>query len=299
MGKLRKISRKIKRSLNKIFGKKLGNIIGGIGLSMLFFGGAEALFGNQAWFKNMTATLDKMNPFTDSTVAGSVDKVTNEMVQDGVVKDAVVKDAVVQDAVAKDLVTQNMSPIETTSTSFLEGTTSNVANMSPVSNSVSNPFIEKLASAPAGSGELTLGETFMSGMNKIGEGIKNLPQNTGEFIADIPNKIAEAPGKAYDYLSEGEFVGDVFVGAGTGVLTSTIMGDPEEPFISGGVSMQPIQEAAQDNYVRAVAPSAMAATGMTRMPSFQELSQQTLYGTGSPSWMADFYQPLPTPKAIG
>jgi len=38
---------------------------------------------------------------------------------------------------------------------------------------------------------------------------------------------------------------------------------------------------------------------MTRMPSFQELSQQTLYGTGSPSWMADFYQPLPTPKAIG
>ena len=293
MGKLRKIGRKIQRGLNKIFGKKLGNIIGGIGLSMLFFGGAQALFGNQAWFKSMTSTLDKMNPFTDSTVTGSVEKVSNEMVQESVVKDAVVKDALVQDTVAGDLVTQNMSPIETTS--ILEGTTSNVANMNPVS----NPLPEKLASAPAGSGDLTLSETFMSGVNKIGEGIKNIPSNTAEFIADIPNKIAEAPGKAYDYVTEGEFVGDVFEGAAVGGLTAAIMGDPEEPFISGGVAMQPIQEAAQANYIREVSPSAMAATGMTRPLSFQELSQQTLYGTGSPSWMADFYQPLPTPKAIG
>ena len=155
MGKLRKIGRKIKRGLNKVFGKKLGNIIGGIGLSMLFFGGAQALFGNQAWFQNMTSTLDKMNPFTDSTVTGSVDQVSNEMIKDGVTKDAIVKDAVVKDTVAGDLVTQNMSPIETTS--LLEGTTSNVANMNPVS----NPLTEQLASAPAGSGDLTLGETFI------------------------------------------------------------------------------------------------------------------------------------------
>jgi hypothetical protein len=51
--------------------------------------------------------------------------------------------------------------------------------------------------------------------------------------------------------------------------------------------------------MREVGPSAMAATGMTRVPSFQELSQQTLYGTGSPSWMAQFYQPLSTPQGIG
>lgn len=260
---------------------------------MLFFGGAQALFGNQAWFQNMTSTLDKMNPFTDSTVTGSVDQVSNEMIKDGVTKDAIVKDAVVKDTVAGDLVTQNMSPIETTS--LLEGTTSNVANMNPVS----NPLTEQLASAPAGSGDLTLGETFMSGVNKIGEGIKNIPSNTAEFIADIPNKIAEAPGKAYDYVTEGQFVGDVFEGAAIGGLTASIMGDPEEPFVSGGVAMQPIQEAAQANYIQEVSPSAMAATGMTRPLSFQELSQQTLYGTGSPAWMADFYKPLYTPKAIG
>jgi len=301
MGKLRKIGRQVSRALGKVFGKKLGNLIGGIGLSMIMWGGAKVLFPNLTSAISQQMTNLKNNVFGTPTEAAidmvdTLEKVPNI---ESKVSDTLVKDAVVKDTVAGDLVTQNMSPIETTSTSFLEGTTSNVANMSPVSNSVSNPFIEKLASAPAGSGELTLGETFMSGVNKIGEGIKNLPSNTAEFIADIPNKIAAAPGKAYDYVTEGEFVGDVFEGAAVGGLTASIMGDPEEPFVSGGVAMQPIQEAAQANYIREVSPSAMAATGMTRPLSFQELSQQTLYGTGSPSWMADFYQPLYTPKAIG
>lgn len=295
MGKLRKIGRKVSRALGKVFGKKLGNLIGGIGLSMIMWGGAKVLFPGLTSTISQQMTNFKTKVFGTPAeavvdVADTLEKVPNI---ESKVSDTLVKDAVVKDTVAGDLVTQNMSPIETTS--LLEGTTSNVANMNPVS----NPLTEQLASAPAGSGELTLGETFMSGVNKIGEGIKNLPSNTAEFIADIPNKIAEAPGKAYDYVTEGEFVGDVFEGAAVGGLTASIMGDPEEPFVSGGVAMQPIQEAAQANYIREVSPSAMAATGMTRMPSFQELSQQTLYGTGSPSWMADFYQPLPTPKAIG
>jgi hypothetical protein len=295
MGKLRKIGRKVSRALGKVFGKKLGNLIGGIGLSMIMWGGAKVLFPGLTSTISQQMTNFKTKVFGTPAeavvdVADTLEKVPNI---ESKVSDTLVKDAVVKDTVAGDLVTQNMSPIETTS--LLEGTTSNVANMNPVS----NPLTEQLASAPAGSGELTLGETFMSGVNKIGEGIKNLPSNTAEFIADIPNKIAEAPGKAYDYVTEGEFVGDVFEGAAVGGLTASIMGDPEEPFVSGGVAMQPIQEAAQANYIREVSPSAMAATGMTRPLSFQELSQQTLYGTGSPSWMADFYQPLPTPKAIG
>ncbi len=295
MGFLRKVGRKISKGLNKVFGKKLGRIIGGIGLSMLFFGGAQALFGNQAWFKNMTTTLDKMNPFTDSTVTGSVDKVTNEMVQEGVVKDAVVKDAVVKDAVIDSTVKPS---------NLLEGDITEFVDFTDGSNLVPKGGSANFATAVTDPSNLakrgtTLTEEFVSGMNKIGEGIKNLPQNTGEFIADIPNKIVEAPGKAYDYVTEGEFVGDVFEGVAVGGLTSAIMGEPEEPFISGGVAMQPIQEAAQANFLREVSPSAMAATGMTRPLSFQELSKQTLYGTGSPSWMAEFYQPLLTPQAIG
>ena len=49
-------------------------------------------------------------------------------------------------------------------------------------------------------------------------------------------------------------------------------------------------EAAQGNYMQQVGSSAMAAAGLPRMPTFQELSQQTLYGTGSPNYLSQFYQ---------
>ena len=96
-----------------------------------------------------------------------------------------------------------------------------------------------------------------------------------------------------------DFVGDTVQGVTTGLIMGELQGDYEEPFRSAGVASQPLSEAAQGNYIQAVAPSAMAATGMTRMPSFQELSQQTLYGTGSPNYLSQFYQPLATPQAIG
>lgn len=297
MGKLRKIGRKVSRALGKVFGKKLGNLIGGIGLSMIMWGGAKVLFPGLTSTISQQMTNFKTKVFGTPAeavvdVADTLEKVPNieSKVSDTLVKDAVVKDAVIDSTVKP--------------SNLLEGDITEFVDFTDGSNLVPKGGSSNFATAVTDPSKLaqrgtTLTEEFVSGMNKIGEGIKNLPKNTGEFIADIPNKIAEAPGKAYDYVTEGEFVGDVFEGAAVGGLTASIMGDPEEPFVSGGVAMQPIQEAAQANYIREVSPSAMAATGMTRPLSFQELSQQTLYGTGSPSWMADFYQPLPTPKAIG
>ncbi len=96
-----------------------------------------------------------------------------------------------------------------------------------------------------------------------------------------------------------DFVGDTIQGVTTGAIMGALQGDYEEPFRSAGVASQPLAEAAQANYIQAVGPSAMTATGMTRIPSFQELSQQTLYGTGSTNYLSQFYQPLATPQAIG
>ena len=297
MGFLRKVGRKVNRALSKVFGKKLGNLIGGIGLSMIMWGGAKVLFPGLTSTISQQMTNFKTKVFGTPTeavvdVVDTLETVPNieSQVSNELVKDAVVKDAVLDSTVK--------------SSNLLEGDITEFVDFTDGSNLVPKGGSSNFATGVTDPSKLaqrgtTLTEEFVSGMNKIGEGIKNLPKNTGEFIADIPNKIAEAPGKAYDYVTEGEFVGDVFEGAAVGGLTAAIMGDPEEPFISGGVAMQPIQEAAQANYIREVSPSAMAATGMTRPLSFQELSQQTLYGTGNPSWMADFYQPLPTPKAIG
>ena len=109
-------------------------------------------------------------------------------------------------------------------------------------------------------------------------------------------KVKELGTAAYEGVTSGAFAGEVAQGVATGLIMSELQGDYEEPFRSAGVASQPISEAAQANYIQSVAPSAMAATGMTRPLSFQELSQQTLYGTGSPNYLSQFYQPLATPR---
>jgi len=141
--------------------------------------------------------------------------------------------------------------------------------------------------------------------NFTGENLKEdiLAENTfvgtGTGGVDLPKTFGQKAKAQFTNYMGTDFIPDVGRGVTTSLIMQEIAGDPEDMFAGGGVAGQPISEAAQGNYIQEVAPSAMAATGMTRMPSFQELSQQTLYGTGSPSWMADFYQPLPTPKAIG
>ncbi len=123
---------------------------------------------------------------------------------------------------------------------------------------------------------------------------------TLKYADSLPreNLFAKGVDKVKGYFGD-EFVGDTVQGVTTGLIMGELQGDYEEPFRSAGVASQPISEAAQGNYIQAVGPSAMAATGMTRMPSFQELSQQTLYGTGSSNYLSQFYQPLATPQAIG
>jgi hypothetical protein len=79
MGWLRKIGKKIKKGVKKLFGGKFGKILGGIGLSMLFFGGANALFGKKKWFQGLKTNLNKMNPFAKGDVTSAVENVTKTL----------------------------------------------------------------------------------------------------------------------------------------------------------------------------------------------------------------------------
>lgn len=72
MGFLRKIGKKIKKGVKKLMGGKFGKILGGIGLAMTFWGGANALFGKMDWFKNFNNTLKNMKPFGDSTIGDAI-----------------------------------------------------------------------------------------------------------------------------------------------------------------------------------------------------------------------------------
>jgi len=98
MGFLRKVGRKIKKGAKKLLGGKFGKILGGIGLTMMFFGGANALFGNQKWFQGLKTNLNKVNPFAKGDVTGAVDEYTKltegiDITEGGVgLKDVSIKD---------------------------------------------------------------------------------------------------------------------------------------------------------------------------------------------------------------
>jgi len=78
MGFLRKKFKQIKKKVKKLMGGKFGKILGGIGLSMMFWGGAKALFGGKGgWFDSFSSKLKDMNPFASDSVVGSAEKFIN------------------------------------------------------------------------------------------------------------------------------------------------------------------------------------------------------------------------------
>ena len=79
MGFLRKVGKKIKKGLKKVFGGKFGKIIGGIGLALSFWNGANFLFKNADWWGNFKNTLQNMNPFGNGRGTEAIEQVTNVM----------------------------------------------------------------------------------------------------------------------------------------------------------------------------------------------------------------------------
>ncbi len=203
MGFLRKIGRKIKKKVNKLFGSKFGKIIGGIGLSMMFFGGAQALFGNQKWFQGLKTNLNKMNPFAKGDVTSAVETVAEVSGQDSLG------------------VGENLLP---------------------------------------GEAEVITGETVSKGASAV---------------------VDKSKGNILSSLKESEFIPDVLTGAGTSLAISAVQGEPEEPFISGGIASQPQMEASQNAYLAEVQNQMPQYQGT----NFQNLNQSLFYGTLSPDYL--------------
>jgi hypothetical protein len=378
MGWLRKVGRKIGKRLNKIFGSKLGPVVGAIGLYMLMgpvaktltgwassaFGGAGAAASGTAATTATTATTATQAATTAASDAAAAEAIAASGVQsagasaklsetallagDNLAKQAVSTTATNQ-TVAGQIAnaTNNMdmanSAISAIDSAALSGSTnvaptitdsliqealpaldqtvstvqSNVASMKDFgiqdinlkdfvpTEQVPDSLFEKGLFDGSGNLVAEQGATFAQAASdptkfaRLQEGA-TFGEKIGRFASDpigLTSKGAKnLASAAVEGVTSGEFVGDVGKGVTTSLIMQEIAGDPEERFVSAGVAGQPISEAAQGNYVQSVSPSAMAATGMTRPLSFQELSQQTLYGTGSPNYLSQFYQPLATPQ---
>ena len=190
MGFLRKVGRKIKKKVNKLFGGKFGKIIGGIGLSMMFFGGAQALFGKSPWWKGFSERLQNTKLFGKNNIADAATEAVN------------------------------------------------VLEVNP-----NDPL--------------------------------SAVSNVADVVVDKPkNKILSS-------ITESEFIPDVAKGLTTSLALSAVQGEPEEPFISGGIAPQPAMEASQNAYLAEVQNQMPQYQGT----NFQNLNQSLFYGTLSPDYL--------------
>ena len=215
MGFLRKVGRKIKKGVKKLFSSPLGGLVGGIALSMMFGPMVKSVFQGGA-----TAVPGKVGEEVGKKVAEEAGK---KAVEEG----------------AKQVATEAAK---------------NEFAASTVTEAVEKNFAQQL------------GANLKKGAMDIGKGIK-------EFAVDPIGKTGE-------YIS-GDFIPDVAQGVLGSVATQAIIGDPEEPFISGGIMPQPAQEQAQNAYVQAVQSQVPSMQGM----NFQQMNQSLLYGTLSPQYL--------------
>jgi hypothetical protein len=344
MGFLRKVGRKVKKKLNKVFGQKVGGILGMVGLYFAMGAVAKGLSG---WAKSTfgagKSTADVAN------VAQQASEVSKTAAD---VKSATDSTAVITEAAKKGVDATVTSTGASVETLIAESTTNaerfnnwvgghesllnqgklpvevNPSLTDTVVNSISNEEVYKQ----------TTGEVFKYleqpalDVNKIAESVKTAEQAatasqtemarqgidfTKEFISPKSSvegtklaqesatgfqKFAADPvGSTVDYVGtkakeagdyiKGDFVPDLAQGALTGVVNRSLMEDEEVMGLGRGAQGQPMMTAAQGNHLAAVQAQPGYAN-LTNMRSFTDLANQTLYGTGSPSYLQNVYQPI-------
>ena len=344
MGFLRKVGRKVKKKLNKVFGQKVGGILGMVGL---YFAMGAVARGLSGWAKSTfgagKSTADAANvaqkasevskTAVDAKSAADTTAIATEAAKKGVDATVTSNGASVETLIAESttnaerfnnwvgghesLLNQGKLPVEV-----------NPSLTDTVVNSISNEEVYKQ----------TTGEVFKYleqpalDVNKIAESVKTAEQAatasqtemarqgidfTKEFISPKSSvegtklaqesatgfqKFAADPvGSTVDYVGtkakeagdyiKGDFVPNLAQGALTGVVNRSLMEDEEVMGLGRGAQGQPMMTAAQGNHLAAVQAQPGYAN-LTNIRSFTDLANQTLYGTGSPSYLQNVYQPI-------
>ena len=286
MGKLRKIGKKVSRALNKVFGKKLGSIIGMVGLYMTMSAVGDFFLSKIPTKVPPVEGLDDLEKIKDiEETAKTVETVSN-------VDEA---KKVVDTIKNSDISSVANTPLDAMvqhKTEILGDAVSTEITTAPLT-----PKIDFVADVPTTAYETAADVKSFTDVSV--KELKDMNADLGDFMTNFVEETKAFPGKAFNYITDGKFVGDVATGAGTAFLTSEILGPGEQPFISGGVARQPIMESAQAAHMRDIDTNSVRMAGGSSGINFMDLANQTLYGTGSASGLSTFYQPLDTPRVPG
>ena len=330
MGFLRKVGRKVKRKLNKVFGQKIGSIIGMVGLYFAMGAVAKGLSG---WAKStFGAGKSTADAATAVQQASEVAKTTADVAASG--KElAALKDFSTVTKGTQSATGLNMANVEaavTTGSQTVQNLTANAATnvdsfnawvgghesllnqgklpttVSPsltdtVIESVSNPDVFKQTTADIASNINTPKIDFTTGALEATKTSLDVAKTAQESATGFQKFAADPLGSTVDYVGtkakeagdyiKGDFVPDLAQGALTGAVNRSLMEDEEVMGFGRPAQSQPMMTAAQGNHLAAVQAQPGYAN-LTNMRSFTDLANQTLYGTGSPSYLQNVYQPI-------
>jgi len=126
-------------------------------------------------------------------------------------------------------------------------------------------------------------------------------QRLGRFAQDpigiTRGAIQNTAASAIDYATGPEFIPDTLQAGATGYVNNMLAEEQPEQRMGGQVMGQPINEIAQSAYMQSVGPQ-LQNSGLAGVRTFADLSNQTLYGTGTPDYLRSLYQPLPMPSPL-
>lgn len=301
MGFLRKVGRKIKKGVKKLFSSKIGSFIGGIALSMIMgpvisrafngikgvFTGTSATAGQAAAQATTQAATEAAKQATASLATDAGTKLTTEQIVSGETLQSVASKEVAG-GYSKEALTDAFSnaikskdPLKFTET-LTQGTASGTIPLN-ISDSVTgslnniNNYIETGDMfTPEVSKAIEVNKQIMEAPKLFGD--KKLGADIKENFTGVREFTKDPVGKTKEYVGD-EFIPDAIETTVMTGIESALTPEYEEPFRSKGVA-DPIQD---------IGPS-IIQTVQTQIPNtpiidFQSMNRSLLFGTLSPQFL--------------
>lgn len=330
MGFLRKVGRKVKKKLNKVFGEEVGGILGMVGLYFTMAGIAKGLSG---WAKSTFGAGGSTAKAAELTAQ------VGEKAGTALEAKAAVDTAAVSTAAADATIASTVSSTGASVETLIAESTTNAerfnnwvggqesllnqgklpTTVSPsltdtVIENVSNPDVFKQTTTDIASNintpkidftdiskEATAGIDYTTGALEGTKASLDVAKTAQESATGFQKFAADPIGSTVDYVGtkakeagdyiKGDFVPDALQAGATVLANKALMEDEEIMGLGRGAQGQPMMTAAQGNHLAAVQAQPGYAN-LTNMRSFTDLANQTLYGTGSPSYLQNVYQPI-------
>lgn len=310
MGFLRKIGRKVKKGIKKLFGSKIGRVLGTVGLYFALGAAAKSLTG---WFGSKFGAAAS-GAATDATTTAVVEGAGTEIAKEAAT-DAVGKELTL------DLSTEALTQANTTQPNVLNTTKiSDSINTAGTNMEAANNAIAAIDASGASTATNTISEAveLFADESVLNDTIGTVSNSLQEqkimpkldFTSSTPelpdsesllnpsfkdvdtfgDKFRVAKRETRDFFigEDSTFVPDTVAQLGTGAITSAFQEEEEQMGMGRMPAQRQVGEAAQAAHVQDVSAQLPQYAGVNP----NQLNQNLFYGTLSPQFLAQQAQQL-------